>query len=172
MKRAWLLAALLILLAGCREKPKDAADGTNLAHQSAPDFILPDILSNETVQLSKLKGKVVVLDFWATWCAPCRQEIPGFVELQKKYGPRGLRIVGVSLDEPGDKDLVRNFAREWGVNYRVVMDGGKVASAYGDVRSIPTTFVIGKDGKVAGSHTGFNEKEVFEKEILAALEVK
>lgn len=174
MKRAWLLAALLAALAGCREKPKDAADETTrvLAHQSAPDFTLPDILSNRTVQLSKLKGQVVVVDFWATWCAPCREEIPGFVELQEKYGPRGLRIVGVSLDEAGSGEMVGNFAREWGVNYPVVLDNGKVAASYGDIRSIPTTFVIGRDGKVVGSHTGFNEKEVFEKEIVAALEVK
>jgi len=133
----------------------------------APDFTLPN-LEGASVSLSGLRGKVVILDFWATWCPPCRREIPGFVELKKAYGDRGLEIVGVS-DE--DRDTVTAFAKDNGVNYTMLLHGAEdsLPAPYAQIRSIPTTFVLDREGKVVSVHVGFTAKDQFEKEILDLL---
>ena len=89
----------------------------------------------------------MILNFWATWCAPCRLEIPYFIELQKRYGDRGLAVIGVSLDEQGP-DVVKEFVKQLGVNYPIVIGNEKITEAYGGIEGIPTTFVIDRQGRV------------------------
>ena len=129
----------------------------------APNWQLRDI-NGEPISLADFKGKVVILDFWATWCPPCRQEIPGFVTLQRKYQDKGLVIIGVSLDKQGPS-VVKPFMRELGMNYRVVMGDEKIVSDYGGIEAIPTTFIIDRQGKVVTVHQGFTDNETFEAEI-------
>src|SRR5262249_51211687 len=130
----------------------------------APEFQLADLAGNQ-VASSSLKGKVVILDFWATWCPPCRKEIPGFVELQQKYKGRGLEVVGIALDVEG-VSKVRPFAEEHQVNYTMLLGNDDVAKAYGDVAMIPTTFVLDRNGNVVQRFIGDTEPATFEKAIL------
>ncbi len=124
-----------------------------LQGQEAPDFAL-ERMNGETFRLSDHRGEVVVVNFWATWCPPCRMEIPGFVELQEEFGEEGLTFVGVSLDE-GGFEVVRPFAEEMGINYPLVVDDGTVASRFGGVPALPTTFVVGPEGTVQFARPGF-----------------
>ena len=129
--------------------------------QNAPDFTLTDT-GGQKVNLSDFKGKAVILNFFASWCPPCRAEIPDFIELQKVYGNKGFTFVGVSLVDAQDS---KNFAEKMGINYPVLVDDGKVSMLYGPVRSIPTTYVIGKDSKVVKMYIGSRSREVFETDI-------
>ncbi len=125
---------------------------------TAPAWALKDT-NGQTVQLTDFRGKVVLLNFWATWCPPCRQEIPGFVELQEKYGTQGFVVVGVAMDE--DPQAVVPMARKLGINYPLVYGNALVAASYGGVSTIPSTFLIGKDGKIrAWSETALDTKKL------------
>lgn len=114
--------------------------------EPAPYFALAT-LDGETLTLEDLKGNVIVLNFWATWCAPCRVEIPDLIEMQAELGDEGVRFVGISLDHDG-VDVVRAYGEEAGFNYPIVMDDGEVADAYGGVYALPTTIVIDRDANV------------------------
>jgi len=123
------------------------------ADEPAPDFEL-DRMNGDTFHLDAHRGEVVVINFWATWCPPCREEIPGFVKLQKEYDDDGLTIVGVSMDD-GGFSTVRPFADKMDINYPLVMDDGKVGRAYGPVRALPSTFVVGPDGMIQHVRSGY-----------------
>ena len=110
----------------------------------APEFILADLVGKE-VKLSDFKKKVVILDFWATWCGPCKKEIPDFIELYDRYKEKGFEMVGISLDR-GGPEVVKVFAEKYGINYTLLMDDGKVQNEYGPIQYIPTTFVLDKNG--------------------------
>jgi peroxiredoxin len=140
---------------------------TGLRADPAPQFNLTDT-NGKSVKLSDYKGKVIILDFWATWCPPCRAEIPNFVELQKEYGKQGLAVIGVSLDQGGVAG-VADFAKAQGINYPIVMGNQDVADTYGGIQAIPTTFIIDKDGNIAARHEGFTDKSEFEAEIKKLL---
>jgi DsbE subfamily thiol:disulfide oxidoreductase len=133
----------------------------------APDWELED-LDGKTVRSSDFKGKVIILDFWATWCPPCRAEIPGFVELQKKYQGQGLRIVGVSVDQ-ASSDTVKSFAQKSGINYPVVLADTNVVTAFGGIDGLPTTFIIDGNGHIVKRHLGFTETSEIESEIKPLL---
>jgi len=131
----------------------------------APDFTLQN-LDGKPTSFSEFKGKVIILDFFASWCPPCRQEIPDFIALQKAYGDKGFAMVGVSLVSGQES---KDFAAQAGMNYPVLIDDGRVSATYGPVRSIPTTFVIGKDSKIAKIYIGYRPKAVFENDIKELL---
>jgi thiol-disulfide isomerase/thioredoxin len=133
------------------------------------DFKLKD-LDGKEVQLASFKnsGKVVLLNFWATWCGPCKAEIPGFIELQEKYKDK-LTIIGYSVDDTAD--LAKKYAAEYKMNYPILLGEGRedVQDAYGPIWGIPASFIISKDGKVCRKHMGIAPKNVFEKEIVALM---
>lgn len=161
-----LAAAALTILLG--SNPLNAAEKISKTNpKAAPAWELKDV-DGKVIKSSDFAGKVVLLDFWATWCGPCRQEIPGFVELQKKYGKEGLAVVGVSLDDQGPK-VVKPFMKKYEINYPIVMDNGKTAELFGGVEAIPTTFLIDRKGEITHKHVGLVSKDQFEKEIKALL---
>ncbi|MCH8125174.1 TlpA family protein disulfide reductase [candidate division KSB1 bacterium] len=129
----------------------------------APDFVLSD-LSGKPVQLSEFKGKMVILNFWATWCGPCREEIPDFVDLYKKHMDKGLVIIGISLDQAGG-DMVKAFVSRYKMNYPVLLTDNQVDNIYGGVYVIPTTFIISRNGRVVNKIIGNPGIEAFKREI-------
>jgi peroxiredoxin len=136
--------------------------------KAAPDFTLSDASGN-AITLSALRGKVVLLNFWATWCTPCNQEIPWFVELQNSHRSAGLEIIGVSLDE-GGWEAVKPFIEARHVNYRVAIGNQEIAGLYGGVSSLPATFIIDRSGRIAAVHVGLCSQREYEGDISAALQ--
>ncbi len=153
----WLIAAGV----GARAEP--------VAPTPAPAWKLKDV-KGKTVSSEDFKGKVVVLDFWATWCPPCREEIPGYIALQKKYGKDGLVIVGVSVDD-GERasEMVQLFIKKVGVNYPIVMGDADVAQSFGGIEMYPTTFIIDREGKIRDRKVGPEAMDQYEKRVLAVL---
>ena len=138
---------------------------SSIASSPAPAWKLKD-LDGKLVKSSDFLGKVVILDFWATWCAPCKVEIPGFIALQKQYGEQGLVVIGVSLDnEPA---VVRRFMADFGMNYRVVLGDLMLLQAFGGT-AIPTTVIIDRAGDIVARHVGFTSRQTFENEIKPLL---
>jgi peroxiredoxin len=136
--------------------------------QMAPDFELQEVLSKSNIKLSDYRGKVVLIDFWATWCRPCRMEIPHFVDLKKELSPDDFELIGISVDR--QQEMVAPFVKEWNINYPTVIDTtGGVSTRYGGIRSIPTAFLVGRDGKVINQFIGYKPKEVFEQAIKQAI---
>ncbi|MBI5474677.1 MAG: TlpA family protein disulfide reductase [Ignavibacteriae bacterium] len=133
----------------------------------APNFKLKTH-EGKTVELAKLKGKLVVVNFWATWCPPCRREIPGFLDVYKQYKTKGLEIVGVALDQDG-WSVVKPYVDQAKMNYPVVIGDFNLANAYGGVESIPTTFVIDKRGNIIQRHIGYMSKSDFENVVKGLL---
>ena len=145
-----------------------AAGATSIArHPFAPEFSLPG-LTGQTIDLSAYRGKIVLLDFWATWCEPCREEIPHFVELQNKYRDQGLQIIGVSMDD--EPEPVREYNQRFNMNYPVAMGDAKTGELYGGVLGLPIAFLIGRDGRIEAKHIGATDISVFEQEIKALLQ--
>jgi len=136
-------------------------------HSLAPEFSLPE-LSGQTLVLSAYRGKVVVLDFWATWCDPCREEIPHLVDLQNKYRDQGLQIIGISMDD--GPEPVRDFYQRYRMNYPVALGNAKIGELYGGVLGLPIAFLIGRDGRIAAKHIGATDLSVLEREIKALLQ--
>lgn len=166
MKRAIALAAVVLTAVAIMHLTSARAE----AGLTAPDFVLKD-LDGKTVRLSDYRGKAVVINFWATWCPPCRHEIPWFVDLQKQYGPHGLQIIGVSMDETGPA-AVKKFADAMGVNYKVVMGDATVARSYGRVRVLPTTIYIDRAGNIVSTVPGLISKQEIEGIIQRLLSSK
>ena len=133
----------------------------------APDFTLPTT-DGKTIKLSDLKGKVVIVDFWATWCPPCRKGIPDLIELKKKYGSKGLEVIGISLDTE-TKGQVAGFVKTNGMNYPVVYGNQTVTQLYGGIEAIPTTFVIDKQGKIVANYQGLMPSSTYENHIKKLL---
>ena len=135
-------------------------------HMPAPQVTLTD-LNGEKLELASYKGEVVLVDFWATWCDPCRAEIPHFVQLQDKYRNQGFRVVGISMDDVPRP--VREFYGQYRMNYPVAMGNAKLAERFGGVLGLPVSFLIGRDGRIYARHVGETESSVFESEIRELL---
>ena len=133
----------------------------------APDFTL-ETLDGKSVSLSSLRGKAVVVNFWATWCGPCKIETPWLVELQNQYGAQGLQIVGVAMDESG-KDEIARFAKDMGMNYPVLLGKEAVGDAYGGVPALPESFFISRDGKIVDKIMGLQGRSEIEDAVKKAL---
>ncbi len=133
-------------------------------HPDAPDFIVTDLEGNE-VSLTDYQGKIVFLNFWATWCSPCRKEIPGFIEAYEKHKKGGMRIIGISLDK-GKEDKIRKFVEEYKISYPVAKGDSDLVRKYQTGRVVPETFIIDQEGKLRHKHIGYMDKETLEKYFL------
>jgi len=131
-------------------------------HSFAPELLLTD-LGGQKLELSSYRGKVVILDFWATWCEPCRTEIPRFVELQNEYRDQGLQIIGISLDD--DPKPVRGFYQQFKMNYPVAIGDANLAERYGGILGLPVNFVIDREGRIHAKHVGEVDISLIEQEI-------
>ncbi len=160
-------AATDVTPAASHDSAPDAAACMANAKPANFDFTLKDVDGNQ-VSLSSYKGKVVLLNFWATWCGPCKAEIPGFVRLQEKYRDQ-LVIVGYSVDDTAEK--AKAYAAQYKMNYPILLGEGRedVQDAYGPIWGIPASFIISKDGKVCRKHMGIAPEAVFEKEVVALM---
>ncbi len=136
----------------------------------APDFTL-EKLDGGNLKLSDLRGKAVLLNFWATWCGPCKIETPWLVEMQNQYGNQGLQVVGVAMDDSG-KDEISKFAKDMGVNYPVLLGKEAVGDEYGGVPALPESFFIGRDGKIVDRIIGLKGKAEIEDAIKKALKTE
>jgi peroxiredoxin len=135
--------------------------------KKAPEFSLKDINGVER-KLSDFRNKVVIIDFWATWCPPCKEEIPHFIDLYSQYKGQGLEIIGIALDQNG-ANAVKEFTAKNKINYTVLLGNNEVSDLYGGIDAIPTTFILDKDTNIRKKYIGYNEKNVFEKDIKELL---
>jgi peroxiredoxin len=161
--RAAFAATALIcaLLAGCASTSAGRATPAN--REVAPDFTLVDV-NGVRGSLSSYKGKVVLLNFWATWCGPCKSEIPWFIEFEKMYKDRGFAVLGVSMDEDGWQ-VVKPFVKQHAMNYTVMLGNDQLAQLYGGIESLPSTFLIDREGRIASVHLGLVDRHDCEAEI-------
>ena len=177
MRTRPLLAASALALAALASLPSPAAAGiagydagngeTWQKLVQAPAFTLPTAQDGVADSLGRYKGRVRIIDFWATWCPPCREEIPGFIALQRKYGAKGLVVLGLSVDKTAA--AAANFAQANGINYPVLMATAATQAAYGGIRGIPTTFVVGKKGFIYKKYVGAVDAATFEADVKALL---
>ncbi len=142
--------------------------GRTSVHPMAPDFTLTS-LSGDTVNLKDLRGKVVLLNFWATWCGPCRMEIPGLIDLQARYGSQGLRVIGMDEISEDNANAVRRFYRQFQLNYPVVLASDAIGNLYGGIEATPTSFLIGCNGRVYGEYVGYMSEDAFASRIHGLL---
>ncbi len=175
-----ILASVIILfysvtVVGCQKQNEPKADQTpqdNTTLQDnnskAPDFTLSNI-SGEDVSLSDFKGKVVIVDFWATWCPPCRKGIPDLISLQNEYKDK-VAVIGISLDRENTKAGVPDFVDRMGINYPIVYFNDKVINDFGGVNAIPTTFIIDQDGNIVKKIVGLYPKSEYETKIKELIE--
>jgi peroxiredoxin len=163
------IAALAAGLSACSSSTGKGPVKAAKDRKAAPDFSLKDA-TGATVKMADLKGKVVLLNFWATWCGPCKVEIPWFIEFQQTYKDRNFTVLGVSMDDDGWAS-VKPYVTEKKINYRIVVGDDALARVYGGVESLPTTFVIDRFGRIASSHVGLISKKQYEDEIKRLLEV-
>jgi len=128
-----------------------AAACSKSSMQAAPDFSLRD-LSGHNVHLTDYRGRLVLLNFWASWCAPCREEMPQFSQWQSSYGPRGLQVIGVSMDD--DAKTAREFLKQHPVSYPIVMGDDKLGESFGGILGLPTTYLIDAQGRIVARYLG------------------
>lgn len=164
-----LLLALLLTGCGGSAPETPATTEGNPSRPTAADFSLSDI-GGTVHKLSDYRGKVVVINFWDTWCGPCRQEIPTFIAMQKEFGASGLQLLGIALGQEGE-DKVRDYASRSGINYPVLLLGGNndLLTSYGGIRSIPATFIIDREGRIAARHVGYLSRNALEQLVQPIL---
>jgi len=171
MKTKYVLSLGIVLLftfmwscQGSTEEKNEAGEGYHPAH----DFILTD-LEGDTIHLADFRGKVVILNFWDTWCGPCRLEIPDFIQLYDEYNSQGFMMIGIAGGRLG-VESVQDFVQDYGINYPVVMLNQKLYDDYGPITGIPTTFVLNRKSQIVKKYVGYRQKSVFENDIKTLLE--
>ena len=170
---AAIVAVAVLIYAGVRmSRPSDGADAAALKisdaqGSQAPEFTLKT-LEGKSVKLSDYRGKAVLLNFWATWCAPCKIEMPWFIELYQQYKPQGLEVVGVAMDDSSQKEIA-DFVKEMKVNYTILQGTEKVGDDYGGVQFLPETFILDRNGKIVKTMFGIHSESDFEDGIKQAL---
>ena len=164
--------AAAMLYFGFHMARRSGSDAPSILGKStpAPDFTLEQ-LNGGNLKLSDLRGKAVLLNFWATWCGPCKIETPWLVEMQNQYGNQGLQVIGVAMDDSG-KDEISKFTKDMGVNYPVLLGKEAVGDAYGGVPALPESFFIGRDGKIVDRIIGLKGKAEIEDAIKKALKTE
>jgi len=186
MIRAIFYALIIasILLAGCSKK-QDAGirTGTSSSQSSnvseitnvskrpdmAPNFSWKDV-SGKTIDFDSFKGKVTLINFWATWCGPCKRELPDLVALSKEMANKNVKVLGISTDRGSNViDDVKAFVSENGISYQILISNEEIEEAFGNIRVVPTSFLIGADGKIAQTIVGMRSKEQFAEAINALL---
>jgi cytochrome c biogenesis protein CcmG/thiol:disulfide interchange protein DsbE len=173
-QRSWLytgiflvIVLILFIVNNSGDEPKEGPLPPNYTEATvnppAPDFTLPSV-DGKKIKLSDYRGKVVIIDFWATWCPPCRRGIPDLISLKEEYGNKGLEVIGISLDAitRGTQAKVVPFIKNYGINYPIVTGNMDVVQRFGGIRSIPTTFIVSKDGKILAHYTGLAPKQTIE----------
>lgn len=182
MSRTALFLFVAFALLNCSSPIREEADRTEPAdpgmtaaarkkgavRKPAAQFSLQDA-DGKTVTLTEYKGKVVLLNFWATWCGPCKIEIPWFAEFERKYKDRGFAVLGVAMDDEG-WSAVKPYLAKNKITYRIIAGNDKVAESYGGVESLPTTFIVDREGMIAAEHQGLVGKDEYEKEIVGLLD--
>jgi peroxiredoxin len=177
MKRTFLVlvaiflgVGLMIFAARHLQPNANAKNGSfgALRGAPAPDFTLKT-LDGKTLKLSDLRGKAVLLNFWATWCAPCKIETPWIVDMQNQYASQGLQVVGVSMDDASDTEDIKKFAQELHMNYPILQGTEDVGNSYGGLEFLPTTYFIGRDGNVTGRVLGLKGRSDLEENVKKAL---
>lgn len=161
------LVVALMLYVGFHMARRTGATPRIAKSTVAPDFSL-ESLDGKRVRLSDLRGKAVLLNFWATWCGPCKIEMPWFVELQNQYGAQGLQILGVAMDDASKEDIAK-FAKDMGVNYPILIGKESIGDQYGGIPALPETFFIGRDGKMVDKIIGLRSKSDIEDDVKKAL---
>lgn len=134
--------------------------GSVQAAVKVPDFALPAVQDQKVVDITKLRGKAVLINFWATWCGPCVQEIPSLISLQKEFGPQGLEVIGVSMDQGGEGPVQRIIDKT-GINYPVIMGNAQISRDFGGIFGIPASFLVDQSGTVRKRFDGWTSHETF-----------
>lgn len=173
MRKVVLVLVIVVLVVGLYEtsrhhKPASMV-GSASSHSAAPDFSLTD-LNGQPLNLATYRGKVVLLDFWATWCVPCRSEIPHFVQFQNDYRDQGFQVIGVSMDD--DAKPVVPFYQQFKMNYPVALGNEKLAESYGGILGLPVTFLIDRNGRIAAKYVGAVDISTIENAVKALLQQK
>jgi thiol-disulfide isomerase/thioredoxin len=169
-----LLLILLLTIFGCGNKEKNAEDNSKKNAENV--FTVSEVTNNENLapeftwenaagtqnDFDSYRGQLTIVNFWATWCSPCKKEIPYLIAMGKDFEPWGLKVLGISIDRGRNVVVdVSNFVKEYKINYDIIIDDGSLQKAFGNVRGVPVTFFIGKDGRILDSFAGIRPKEVF-----------
>jgi cytochrome c biogenesis protein CcmG/thiol:disulfide interchange protein DsbE len=166
------ICLLSLLIAGCASSPEGTAEAAppkeDPSRKPAPGFSLKDA-DGRAVNLADYRGKVVLLNFWATWCGPCKIEIPWFMEFEQRYKDRGFAVLGVAMDDDG-WEVVKPYVAKNKINYRILMGNDDVAAKYGGVDSLPTTYIIDQNGRIVSTHVGLVSKSEYEDDIAKLLD--
>ena len=162
MRLTWKKLAAVLLIAGW------AGLASPALAVKVPDFALQSVQDQKIVDITQLRGKAVLITFWATWCGPCVQEIPSLISLQKEFGPQGLRVIGVSMDQGGEGP-VRKVIDKTGINYPVVMGDAKISRDFGGIFGIPASFLVDQSGNVRKRYDGWTSHEDFVQGIKLVL---